>query len=298
MNAQLVVVIAGAILVAAILGSLLFLRGYSSRFTFDTKNGTKPPRGRREGSTPGVAFKGRFTLLTVGIAGDVLGACGKALEHADGEAPTITEDLAQTNQTRTVTTPGAAAAAYSDRNGTPLVTNRASLAVTAYSRPCRRHGARTPSFQRARHALCGGCAATFKTIPRAPQAQHTIATDVRRSTVAYIQEHARGVSRVSPSDERSERQYPYGTLACHVLGYTGTITQEQLDAPKRRRPSSEISVVPVGRYCGPGRRRDQYEQLLAGIRGEQTVTVDAQGNVTGQAGAVPPRAGVRYQAHT
>ena len=42
MNAQLVVVIAGAILVAAILGSLLFLRGYSSRFTFDTKNGTKP----------------------------------------------------------------------------------------------------------------------------------------------------------------------------------------------------------------------------------------------------------------
>ena len=34
-----------------------------------------------------------------------------------------------------------------------------------------------------------------------------------------------------------------------------------------------------------------YENLLQGIRGEQTVKVDASGNVTGQAGAVPPRAG-------
>ena len=42
MSAQLIVIIAGAILVAAIIGSLLFLRGYSGRFTFDTKTGTRP----------------------------------------------------------------------------------------------------------------------------------------------------------------------------------------------------------------------------------------------------------------
>ena len=34
-----------------------------------------------------------------------------------------------------------------------------------------------------------------------------------------------------------------------------------------------------------------YENLLQGIRGEQTVKVDASGNVTGQAGAVPAKAG-------
>ena len=41
MSAQLLVVIAGLILVAAIVGSLIFMRGYSGRFTFDTKNGQK-----------------------------------------------------------------------------------------------------------------------------------------------------------------------------------------------------------------------------------------------------------------
>ena len=61
MNAQLVVVIAGAILVAAILGSLLFLRGYSSRFTFDTKNGTKPRAA--EERAPHRALPSRAALL-------------------------------------------------------------------------------------------------------------------------------------------------------------------------------------------------------------------------------------------
>ena len=42
MNAQIIVIVAGLILLAAIIGSIFFLRGHDSRFTFDTQNGTKP----------------------------------------------------------------------------------------------------------------------------------------------------------------------------------------------------------------------------------------------------------------
>lgn len=65
------------------------------------------------------------------------------------------------------------------------------------------------------------------------QSLHTIATDVRRSTVAYIKEHAGEFPGVKIA-ERTERQYPYGETACHILGYTGTITSEQLEAQNKK----------------------------------------------------------------
>ena len=42
MDAQLIVLIAGLVLLAAIVGSLIFLRGYSGKYTYDTKDGTRP----------------------------------------------------------------------------------------------------------------------------------------------------------------------------------------------------------------------------------------------------------------
>ena len=67
MDARMVVIVAGIILFVAVIGSLLFLRGYSSKFTFDTKNGTRPRASEGEGNTPGVAMKGRFQILTAGV---------------------------------------------------------------------------------------------------------------------------------------------------------------------------------------------------------------------------------------
>ena len=67
MDAQLIVIIAGVILLVAIIGSLLFLKGYSGKFTFDTQNGTRPRASEGEGSTQGVKSNGRFKLLTAGV---------------------------------------------------------------------------------------------------------------------------------------------------------------------------------------------------------------------------------------
>ena len=128
------------------------------------------------------------------------------------------------------------------------------------------------------------------------QSLHTVATDVRRSTVAYIQEHASDFSGVQVV-ERTQRQYPYGTLAGHVLGYTGTITSEQLEARTEALEEGTAGAragqiqYESGDIVGQSGVEIQYESLLQGIRGEQTVQVDVYGNVTGSTSSVPPEPG-------
>ena len=289
MSAQLVVIIAGAILVAAIIGSLLFLRGYSGKFTYDTKTGTRPRAKEGEGSTPGVATKGRFQLLAVGV-GAVFAAIAAKLWSMQMVSSDYYEGLAEENRTRTVTTP-APRGRILDRNGQVLVSNRASLAVVGYrdlaeDTVCVRHLA---------NVLGMPYMAVLRNIQdntEGAQSLHTIATDVRRSTVAYIQEHPDSFPGVQIA-ERTERSYPNGTLACHVLGYTGSITQEQLDAQKNETDEERRGSIQYqsGDTVGQAGVEYRYESLLQGIRGEQTVRVDADGNVTGQAGAVPAKPG-------
>lgn len=289
MDAQLIVIIAGIILVAAIIGSLVFLRGYSGRFTFDTANGTRPRASRGEGNTQDVALKGRFKLLTLGV-GAVFAAITAKLWSMQMVSSDHYDELAERNRTRTVTTP-APRGRILDRNGVALVENRPSLAVVAY----RDLAENTVCVRHLANVLGMPYMAVLRNIQdntEGAQSLHTIATDVRRSTVAYIQEHPDEFPGVQIA-ERTERFYPYGSLACHVLGYTGTITADQLkvqeDLTEEERQGAVI--YQSGDIVGQAGVEYQYEQLLQGVRGEQTVRVDADGNVTGQAGAVPPKPG-------
>lgn len=287
MNAQTLVIIAGFVLLAAVIGSLIFLRGYSGKFTFDTKNGTRPKASEGEGNTSGLAYKGRFTMLTAGV-GVMFGAIIAKLWSMQMVRGDYYEDLSVQNRTRTVTT-AAPRGRILDRNGVELVRNRALLAVTAYS-----DLVDDPVLVRHLSNVLGMPYAAVRRNIRdnteGAQAQHTIATDVRRSTIAYIQEHAGEFEGVTVVD-RTEREYPYGTLACHVLGYTGTITAEQLEAQDSKEHDEGSIVYETGDIVGQAGVEAQYESLLQGVRGEQTVTVDAAGNVTGQVGEVPPRSG-------
>ena len=290
MGAQTVVIIAGAVLVIAIIGALVLMRSYSGKFTFDTKNGTRPRASEGEGNTLGVAFKGRFTMLTVSVIA-MFSVLATKLWSMQMVSSDYYDNLSEQNRTRTVSTP-APRGRILDRNGVELVTNRPSLAVTAY-----RDLANDPVLVRHLANVLGiPYIAVLRNIQdnaEGAQARHTIATDVRRSTIAYIQEHAGAFSGVMV-DERTERYYPNGSLAAHVLGYTGTITQEQLDAQNEDAgdgdEGSQIHYA-SGDIVGQAGVELRYEQLLQGIKGEQTVTVDASGNVTGQTGAVPPSSG-------
>lgn len=289
MNAQLIVIIAGCILAAAIIGALLFLRGYSGKFTFDTATGTRPRASEGEGSTLGFKSNGRFKLLTAGV-GAVFAAIVAKLWSMQMVSSDHYDELAEKNRTRVVTTP-APRGRILDRNGEPIVDNRSSLAIVAY----RDLAENTVVVRHLANVLGMPYMAVLRNIQdntEGAQSQHTIASDVRRSTIGYIMEHIDQFPGVSIA-ARTERSYPNGTLACHLVGYTGTVTQEQLDTQDELTDEERAGkiVYQSGDQVGQSGVEYYYENLLQGIRGEQTVRVDADGNVTGQAGAVPAKPG-------
>lgn len=290
MDAKLVVILAGLVLVVAIVISLFVLRGSTNRFTYDTAHGTRPRATQGEGNTPQVAFKGRFTMLSAGVAA-VFAAIVSKLWTMQMVSSDYYEDLSVQNQTRTVTTP-APRGRILDRNGVPLVTNRASLTVAAY----RDLADDTVLVRHLANVLGMPYIAVRRNIQdysEGAQSLHTVASDVRRSTVAFIQEHASAFKNVEIV-ERTERVYPYGELAAHVLGYTGTITSEQLEKQSSDDGStSDPGTIEYqsGDIVGQTGIELQYERLLQGIRGEQTVQVNASGTVTGRTAAVPAEPG-------
>ena len=292
MSSQLTVIIAGIVLVVAIVVALVIMRRGDSRFTYDTQHGTSPRATEGEGNTAATAFKGRFSILTTGV-GAMFAALAVKLWGMQMVSSDYYDKQAKSNQTRTVTTP-AVRGRILDRTGVALVQNRSSLAVVAY----RDLADDTVLVRHLANVLGMPYVAVLRNIQdnsEGAQSLHTIATDVRRSTVAYIQEHAGEFPGVKIA-ERTERQYPYGETACHILGYTGTITSEQLEAQNKKSSGNDDAsagqiTYQSGDIVGQAGVESYYENLLQGIRGEQTVKVDASGNVTGQAGAVPAKAG-------
>lgn len=79
------------------------------------------------------------------------------------------------------------------------------------------------------------------------------------------------------------RDYPYGTVAAHLLGYVGSITQEELDSienpEKPYEPGDDVGKTGIER---------EYEQWLRGTPGTRTIEVDAEGEVVRELGYVAP----------
>lgn len=86
--------------------------------------------------------------------------------------------------------------------------------------------------------------------------------------------------------QRTQRVYPYGDLAAHVLGYVDTITAEELEArpnhPKRYSTVDEIGKSGV---------ELAFEDILRGTPGWREIEVDNVGNVVSERGYRPPRPG-------
>ena len=86
--------------------------------------------------------------------------------------------------------------------------------------------------------------------------------------------------------QRTQRVYPYGDLAAHVLGYIDTITAEELEArpnhPKRYSTVDEIGKSGV---------ELAFEDILRGVPGWREIEVDNVGNVVRERGYRPPQPG-------
>ena len=280
----IIVAVIAAVLVVLF---LLFGRG-EGRFTFDIGGAAPRAEGGTDTSSD-TGFKERLTGLGVFAVG-VIGVLTARLWSMQLVSWDDYTKQAETNRTRTVTT-SAPRGRILDRNGVELVTNRSSLTVTADSEV-----ADNPfECQLLANIIGMPAAAVRRNIQNASegaQSTRVVASDVSRRVVAFIEERPYLFDGVTV-EERAVRFYPQGSLAAHVLGYVGTITSEQLESEAG---DSESSMdYQSGDTVGQAGIEYQYETVLQGVRGEQNVYVDADGNVLDYGSGVDPQAGSDLQ---
>jgi len=104
-----------------------------------------------------------------------------------------------------------------------------------------------------------------------------VATDVDPAVVLAISEHAEQFPGVAVQTE-SVPDYPGGSLAAHVLGYTGAVSAGDKKTNARLLDSDTI---------GRSGLEESYDSILRGVDGTQRVQLDARGEVVGPASTTP-----------
>ncbi|OUO34918.1 penicillin-binding protein 2 [Olsenella sp. An290] len=284
MDLSLVIIIACAVLaVALIVVFLVFGRGEQA-FTLDI-GGSSPRASGGSDASPEKTLSSRLVGLAV-VVGGVFATLVARLWSMQLVSSEQYAEQAESNRTSTVYTQ-APRGRILDRNGVELVGNRPSLTVAASSEVLDDEVEVTLLAN-----LIGMPAQAVRRklqdTTEGYQSLRTISVDVSRRVVAYVGEHPEVFPGVRVQ-ERTQRSYPFGTLAAHVVGYTGTVTDDQLKASAE---GGEGTVAyRSGDVVGQTGIEYEYESVLQGVRGEQVVYVDAHGNVLGESTSIAPQSG-------
>jgi len=184
-----------------------------------------------------------------------------------------------------------------DRNGIVLVRNRPSyqVALQAMSLP-RSKAERDSVFYRLLRIKDKDGVRLFDSLSLDTAFQRsrwirnrpiTFFEDASPEQVAIIEEHSSELPGVVTMIE-SRREYPYGTLASHVLGYTGEISEDQLKLP-------EFEGYSQGDRIGQKGLEQGYDLEFRGKNGIKLVEVNASGRELGPVKGVdaqPPVTGL------
>lgn len=270
----------------AVLVVLYFLNARGdARFKFDI-GGAGPTASGGTDTSPEGGMRSRLIGLGAFAAGTVAVLLGRLVSMQVVSSDDYIQQ-AESNRTRTITT-AAPRGRILDRNGNEIVSNRASLTVVADSSVADN----ALEVQLLADILGMPAVAVRRNIEdttEGVQSARTVAMDVTRQVVAFIGEHPSLFEGVSV-EQRTVRSYPHGTLACHVVGYTGTVSSDQLKASEESTDEGAIKYQ-SGDTVGQAGAEYTYESVLQGVRGEQNVYVDANGNVLDYSTSIAPKSG-------
>lgn len=283
-------IIIGICIVLAIALLVIYVRFGRSEEPFRFDIGERAPQasGGKDDSNDKGIFK-RLVSLSLGVAG-VFATLLARLASMQLLSEEDYHKLAENNRTSTIYTQ-APRGRILDRNGIEIVGNRPSLTVVAIPDVVDKD----IEIQLLANLLGMPSQALRRKLQDTSlghQSLRVLSVDVSRRIVAYLGEHPGMFPGVSVQ-ERTQRSYPHHELAAHVVGYTGTVTQEQLDASKKAIDEGEVGAIEYrsGDVVGQAGVELQYESSLQGVRGEQLVHVDAHGKILDFAGVVDPEAG-------
>ena len=111
----------------------------------------------------------------------------------------------------------------------------------------------------------------------------TLKTNVRHELVYYFAENRDRFPGVEV-EPIFVRRYPQSTLAAHLVGSTGEISEEELRIPRYR-------GIEPGFIIGQDGVEYSYDRYLRGTPGSTRLQVDSMGNVIGELNAVEPEPG-------
>jgi penicillin-binding protein 2 len=249
----------------------------------------------------------RILVLRVMVVSILLTLLGRLayLQVAEGDRY---RTAASDNRIREVVTPAARGQVLDDM-GRPLVTNRTALVVSVtrsvvHSQPERGKRvldrlARVIGIPAAQIELlmtpCGerlkdGTRANRKTgcwngSPYQPVPVASYASDkpAEVAKVLRIEEHQEDFPGVQ-AEYRAVREYPGGSLAAHVLGYLGPLSEDDLK-------KKEYQGLAPGTLIGRAGVEAVYDERLRGTDGVQRLLVDKDSTVTGTLGTTPAVSG-------
>lgn len=106
-----------------------------------------------------------------------------------------------------------------------------------------------------------------------------------QSDIVWVESHELEYPELRIEQE-PQRRYPENGKLCHVLGYVGEISPEQLDAPEYK----EKGFKP-GDIIGQEGLEKVYDEYLRGRDGYRKVIVDSRGHIQSEVERVEPQAG-------
>ncbi len=231
-----------------------------------------------------VGHQGRVFLLLVMTTLLLLGVMGPRLAYLQLMQTSYYQQLADTNRIRLI--PKAPERGrILDRNGVVLAGSQ--LSHTVYLWPLAQS---REEWQETIPKL-----ATYLDLPAEEIAQRLdqagyrspfpvrILRNVSPEVIITLEERSQELPGVRVEAETS-RQYPHNAIAAHVLGYTGEISEAQLEDDRRDR-------YRLGDIVGQLGVEAVYQDLLHGEWGGQQVEVDAAGEVLQVLGEQTPRPG-------
>lgn len=230
-------------------------------------------------SGSGVSFGGssvnpdslRNRFLAVGVlAAGVFGALGVRLFGLQILDSATYSEEAQENLYTTVSTPAPRGVIY-DSQGVALVTNRQVQTVLADADVAENSDVllRLSSLLGIPYEIVRS---RILDSSSGAQSQRVVASDVKLRDIAYISEHRDAFPGIT-TQVRTTRTYPYGALAAHVLGYTGTASEDDLNN------AAEGRGIQSGDAVGKSGVEQTYDALIAGDHGQRILVTDASGAV-------------------
>jgi penicillin-binding protein 2 len=155
-----------------------------------------------------------------------------------------------------------------DRAGRELVSNRPTLAVLVDPQ-VRDDEELLTRLSAALNMPAAEIKEKASSVKEEALAPRVVAIDVPLKTAAYLSEHQAEFPGISV-ETKAVRRYPQGRTAAQVLGYTGEISQSELD-------QSAFKTYELGDVVGKAGAEAAFESLLQGDRGVTRFEVDARG---------------------